>query len=150
MWPVSFYPKCCLLIAILFFFTFVATTQIQFISKFSGQTVTGLVNSSFNFSWSFSGDVRQISWGTWDKTMNTFATELVKVTQSVTVQVQSSSAYYGRVDGSRRDSSSKSQVIFTLLSIIDRDETVYGCVLYPRDLDSVSMYDTVNFTVKGG
>ena len=112
--------------------------------------MTGLVNSSFNFSWSFSGDVRQISWGTWDKTKNTFVTELVKITQSVTVQVQSSSAYYGRVDGSRRDSSSKSQVIFTLLSITEKDETDYGCALYPRDLDSLILYDTVNFVVKGG
>ena len=77
-------------------------------------------------------------------------TELVQVTQSVTVQVQSSSAYYGRVDGSRRDSSSNSQVIFTLLSITEKDETVYGCVLYPRNLDLNSKYDTVNFAVKGG
>lgn len=133
-----------------FFFTFVATTQVQFISKFSGQTVTGLVNSSFNFSWSFSGDVRKISWGVWDTTKDTFVTELVQVTQSVTVQVQSSSAYYGRVDGSRRDSSSNSQVIFTLLSITEKDETVYGCVLYPNNLDSSLKYDTVNFAVKGG
>ena len=132
-----------------FFFYFVATTQIQFISRFSGQTVTGSVNSSFNFSWSFSGDVRQISWGVWD-TKNAFVTELVRVTQSVTVQVQSSSAYYGRVDGSRRDSSSNTQVIFTLLSITEKDETVYGCVLYPRNLDSSPKYDTVNFAVKGG
>ena len=140
-----------MLIAILFFFlTFLATTQIQFISKFSGQTVTGLVNSSFNFSWSFSGDVTRISWGVWDTTKDTFVTELVSVTQSVTVQVQSSSAYYGRVDGSRRDSSSDSQVIFTLLSITEKDETVYGCVLYPRNLDSLAKYDTVNFAVKGG
>ena len=111
--------------------------------------MTGLVNSSFNFSWSFSGDVRLISWGVWDTTKNHFVTELVQVTQSVTVQVQSSSTYYGRVDGSRRGSSSNSQAIFTLLSIIDGDETVYGCVLYPRDLDSDIEYDTVNFTVKG-
>ena len=94
-----------------FCFTFVATSQIQFISKFSGQTVIGLVNSSFNFSWSFSGDVTQISWGVWDTRKGTFVTDLVRVTQSVTVQVQSSSAYYGRVDGSRRDSSINTQVI---------------------------------------
>lgn len=133
-----------------FCFTFVATSQIQFISKFSGQTVIGLVNSSFNFSWSFSGDVTQISWGVWDTRKGTFVTDLVRVTQSVIVQVQSSSAYYGRVDGSRRDSSINTQVIFTLLSITEKDETVYGCVLYPRDLDSVILYDTVNFAVKGG
>ena len=133
-----------------FCFTFVATTQIQFISKFSGQTVIGLVNSSFNFSWSFSGDVRQISWGVWDTRTDTFVTDLVRVTQSVTVQVQSSSAYYGRVDGSRRDSAINTQVIFTLLSITEKDETVYGCVLYPRDLDSVILYDNLNFAVKGG
>ena len=133
-----------------FLFTFVATTQFQFISKFSGHAVTGLVNSSFNFNWSFSGEVRMISWGVWDKTKNTFATPLVSVAQSVTVQVQDSSAYYGRVNGSRRDSSSNSQVIFTLLSITKEDETVYGCVLYPRNLDLKSKVDTVNFAVKGG
>ena len=75
-------------------------------------------------------------------------TELVRVKQSVTVQVQSSSPYYGRVVGSR--TSSDSQVIFTLLSITEKDETVYGCVLYPRNLDSSSKYDIVNFAVKGG
>lgn len=143
------FPVKSLLLLLLQLLQREATTQIQFISRFSGQTVTGLVNSSFNFSWSFSGDVRLISWGVWDTTKNHFVTELVQVTQSVTVQVQSSSTYYGRVDGSRRGSSSNSQAIFTLLSIIDGDETVYGCVLYPRDLDSVIEYDTVNFIVKG-
>ena len=133
-----------------FFFTFVATTQIQFISKYRGQTVTGLVNSSFNFSWSFSGDVRTISWGVWDDTNKQLVIILVKVTQSATVLVSSSSPYYGRVNGNRKDSSSYSQVIFTLRSITKVDGTVYGCVFYPRNLDSKTEYDTVNFAVKGG
>ena len=141
--------KCCLIITILFF-TFVATTQIQFVSKYDGRTVTGLVNSSFNFSWTFSGDVRVILWGVWDGGNKKLTTQLVEVTQSATVKVTSSSPYYGRVDGSRRDSSSDSQVIFTLLSITERDETVYGFVFKPRNLDSKADFDTVNFVVKGG
>ena len=133
-----------------FCFTFVATSQIQFISKFSGQTVTGLVNSSFNFSWNFSGDVRHISWGVWDHTMMGFKTVLVVVTQSAAVQIASLSPYYGRVVGSRKYSSSYSQVIFTLRSIKKVDGKVYGCVLYPGHPDSRTKYDTVNFAVKGG
>ena len=136
-----------MIIAILFFY-FVATAEIQFTSNYNGQTVAGLVNSSFNFSWSFSGDVKRISWGVWDTTKKQFLTELVQVTQSATVLVSSSSTYYGRVVGSR--SSSNSEVIFTLLSITKKDETIYGCVLYPRNLDLQEKYDTVNLAVKGG
>ena len=141
-----------MIITILFFFAFVATTQAQFISKFSGQTVTGLVNSSFNFIWSFSGGFREISWGVWDDTKKEISTKLVEVIPSGTTQAQvpSSSTYYGRVIGSRRGNSSYSQVIFTLLSITKGDEKVYGCVLYPKNLESRSEYDTVNFAVEGG
>lgn len=133
-----------------FFFYFVATAEIQFTSKYSAQTVAGLVNSSFNFSWNFSGDVKDIIWGVWDTASNDFLTQLVMVTQSATVLVSSSSTYYGRVVGSRRGSSSNREVIFTLLSITEKDETIYGCVLYPRNHDSRTKYDTVNLVVKGG
>ena len=112
--------------------------------------MAGLVNSSFNFSWSFSGDVRDIGWGVWDTASKVFLTELVKLTQSATVLVSSSSTYYGRVVGSRRGSSSNGEVIFTLLSITEKDETIYGCVLYPTNPDSGTKYDTVNLVVKGG
>ena len=132
-----------------FSFTFVATTQIQFISTYSGQTVTGLLNSSFNFSWNFSGDAEQISWGVWDDKNSVLETVLIDLTQSPSVRVPSSSPYYGRVVGSRKGSSSYSQVIFTLLSITKTDGTIYGCVLQPRDLDTTAKYDTVIFAVKG-
>jgi len=112
--------------------------------------VTGLVNSSFNFSWNFSGDVRRISWGVWNKANKYFVTILLEVTKSATGQVSSSSTYYGRVVGSRKGNSSYSQVIFTLHSVTKKDETIYGCVLYPRNLDLMAKYDTVNFAVKGG
>ena len=150
MWAVSFSGKMLFDHYHSFFFTFVATTQAQFISKFNGQTVTGLVNSSFNFSWSFSGGLRVISWGVWDGLKKQLSTKLVEVTSSGTTQVSSPSTYYGRVDGSRRGNSSYSQVIFTLLSITKGDETVYGCVLYTTNLDSKPEYDTVNFAVEGG
>ena len=109
-----------------------------------------MVNSSFNFSWSFSGDVKDITWGVWDTASKVFLTELVKVTQSAAVLVSSSSTYYGRVVGSRRGSSPNGEVIFTLLSITEKDETIYGCVLYPRNHDSKTKYDTVKLVVKGG
>ena len=112
--------------------------------------MTGLVNSSFNFSWNFSGDAEQISWGVWDAKNGRLKTILVDLTQSPSVQVQSSSPYYGRVAGSRKGSSSYSQVIFTLLSITETDGTIYGCVLHPRNLDKKTKYDTVSFAVKGG
>ena len=142
--------QCGLIITIFFPFTFVATTQVQFISTFSGQTVTGLVNSSFNFSWNFSGDAVQILWGVWDDKNDVLKTVLVDLTQSPSAQVPSSSPYYGRVVGSRKGSSSYSQVIFTLLSITKTDGTIYGCVLYPKNLDTKEKYDTVRFAVKGG
>lgn len=127
-----------------------ATTQIQFISKYSGQTVTGLVNSSINFTCNLAGDVRRISWGVWDTTNKYFVTIRLEVTKSATVQVSSSSTYYGRVVGSLKGNSSYSQVIFTLYSITKKDETIYGCVLYPRNLDLMATYDTVNLAVRGG
>ena len=112
--------------------------------------MTGLVNSSFNFSWNFSGDVRRISWGVWDTTNKYFVTILLEVTKSATVQVSSSSTYYGRVVGSHKGNSSYTQAIFTLYSITKKDETIYGCVLYPRNLDLMATYDTVNLAVRGG
>ena len=112
--------------------------------------MTGLVNSSTNFTCNLAGDVRRISWGVWDTTNKYFVTILLEVTKSATVQVSSSSTYYGRVVGSRKGNSSYSHVIFTLYSITKKDETIYGCVLYPRNLDLMATYDTVNLAVRGG
>ncbi|KAL9964783.1 hypothetical protein ACROYT_G028468 [Oculina patagonica] len=114
--------------------------QISFTSKYDGQTATGLVGSSVNFTWSFSGDVDNVDWGLKRDGMRDLENGgiLVTIKQNGVVSVPAPSAYSGRVSGSGDVSSG--QVIFTLSSIRKSDEKYYGC-----RIDKVTDFDPAKF-----
>ena len=100
--------------------------QIKFTSKYDGKTVTGLVGSSVNFTWSFSGDVDSVVWGLKKDGLDVIKNggELVSLDKNGQVSVPVPSAYMGRVIGG--GDASSGQVTFTLSSIRMGDKRFYG------------------------
>ena len=122
-----------------------------FTSKYEGNTVTALVGSSINFTWSFSGDVRLVDWGLTLAGSYVFENDqrLVSLTKAASALLSVPAAYAGRVSGSRSGSSSSGLAIFTLTNIKREDERFYGCRLSPSSPDGSSLFDTVNLFVEG-
>ena len=112
--------------------------------------MTGLVGSSVNFTWSFSGGVRMVLWGVKKNDESTFITDgiLVSLDQSGNPFPLASipAGYPGRVSGSR----SGSQAIFTLNSIKKSDERFYGCRILPVSNAYDGKFDSVDLVVQGG
>ncbi len=104
---------------------------VGFTSKYNGKTVTGLVGSSINFTWSFFGDAMRVYWGLKRDGVNVFENSgiLVSLYRRGLVSVTAPLAYNRRVNGSGDVSSG--QVIFTLSSIRKSDQRFYGCMIYP-------------------
>ncbi|XP_078379932.1 uncharacterized protein LOC144662852 [Oculina patagonica] len=126
-----------------------AEGQISFTSKYDGQTATGLVGSSVNFTWSFSGDVDNVDWGLKRDGMRDLENGgiLVTIKQNGVVSVPAPSAYSGRVSGSGDVSSG--QVIFTLSSIRKSDEKYYGCRIDKVTDFDPAKFDSVYLAVRG-
>ena len=123
--------------------------KIGFNSKYDGKTVMGLVGSSVNLSWSFSGDVNSVDWGLKKDGVNGIENNgvLVSLDKNGSVPVTVPSAYSGRVSGS--GDASSGQVIFTLSQIKSSDERFYGCLINPTDFFAVRQIDSVYLAVKG-
>ncbi len=111
--------------------------------------MTGLVGSSVNFTWSFSGDVDTVDWGLKKDGVNGFVNNgrLVSLDKSGSVSVTVPSAYSGRVSGSGDVSSG--QAIFTLSSIRKSDDRYFGCRISPTDSFMSQKFDLVYLAVKG-
>ena len=122
----------------------------QFTSRYQGKAISGLVGSSVNFTWGFSGDVGSINWGLPNAAGNILKTKLVTIDQLGFVSLTSSPTYTGRVNGSRSGKSSSSQVIFTLSNIDKDDEGVYGCLINPTIPVVSSLLDSVHLVITGG
>ncbi|XP_078379646.1 uncharacterized protein LOC144662658 [Oculina patagonica] len=137
---------CCVLMALLSLPH--AAGKISFNSKYNGKTVTGLVGSSVNFTWSFSGDVDTVDWGLKKDGVNGFVNNgrLVSLDKSGSVSVTVPSAYSGRVSGSGDVSSG--QAIFTLSSIRKSDDRYFGCRISPTDSFMSQKFDLVYLAVK--
>ena len=134
-----------------------AGTEIQFISPYQGKTVTALIGSSVNFTWSFSGGskgVESVSWGLKADGSDRFINNgiLVFLDQSGNpVSVPSiPTGYPGRVSGSRSGNIFSGQVLFTLSSIKKDDKRYYGCRIDPVSAVDVERFDHVYLFVQGG
>ena len=113
--------------------------------------MSGVVGSSVNFTWAFSGeniDNLQCTWGTKAIDSPSFQDILVtldKFSRITTIQ----KPYSGRVSGVW-DGSIPGQVTFTLEPIQKADERFYMCILEPHSLVGGSpVYDTVQLLVVG-
>ena len=129
-----------------------AVSQLQFTSRHQGQTVTRLVGSSVNFTWSFSGDVLSVFWGLKRAGVNYIADngKLVSIDKLGNSDSKSAPASYtGRVSGWRSGDRFSGQAIFTLTSITRNDERFYGCQIMPVDPVDVPKFDFVKLVVVG-
>ena len=142
---VSFYSSEVTL-ALGFYFS---VGKIDFTTKYGGRTVTGLVGASFNFTWSFSGDVRQVDWGLKKDGVNTIENNgvLVSLGKNGSISVLIPSAYIGRV--SRSGDTSSSQITFMLSQIKSGDERFYGCLMQPTAVFVLEKFDSVYLAVEG-
>ena len=93
-----------------------AASSLQFTPKYQGKTVTGLVGSSVNFTWSFSGNVYTIDWGIKKDGANALnaSSRLISLDPTGSVYVPVPAVYAGRVSGTRHGDSSSAQAVFTL------------------------------------
>jgi len=118
---------------------------IQFTSSYNGTVVKGLVGSSVNFTWGFSGNVGIIYWGLKKSGVNDFLIngKLVMLHHGGSTLL-GPPQYAGRVSGSH----SSGQAIFTLSSITTADERVYGCRLQPPTGFDDPRFDFVRLVVE--
>ena len=113
--------------------------QIDFTLKYAGKTVTGLVGSSVNFTWSFSGDVENVKWRIKKAGLPSLEDNgvLVSLKKTGPVSLPVPAAYTGRVGGSGDVSSG--HVIFTLRSMQSE--------LVMKDFMAVILFQQTTFVV---
>ena len=111
--------------------------------------MTGLVGSSVNFTWRFSGDVLSVNWGL-TKDGKAFEAKLVSLGKSGSILVPDVPPEYStRVSGTRSGDASSGQVIFTLSSITKDDERSFGCNIEPANPSYNPAFDPVELVVNG-
>ncbi|XP_078379856.1 uncharacterized protein LOC144662795 [Oculina patagonica] len=127
-----------------------SASQVKFTSKYQGKSITGLLGSSVNFTWSFSGNVYKVKWGLKEAGANYISDNgyLVSLSKSGLVSRVVPKEYNGRVNGSREGDSFSGEVIFTLRAIGRRDERFYGCSLEPENPFESSVFDPVHLVVE--
>ena len=130
--------------------SFLSTVYLQqFSSLYNGNKVTGVLGSSVNFTWAFSGgNVDLLQWGTKRDGVSLINNLLVSINKLSIVTTITNSPYSGRVSGFW-DGSSPGQATFTLNSIKKADERFYICKLTPDSLAASPVYDTVQLLVVG-
>ena len=111
--------------------------------------MTGVLGSSVNFTWAFSGgNVKSVQWGTKKDGVLNFQHLLVTIRKDTSSTIITNSPYSGRVSGAW-DGSTPGQATFTLNSIQKVDERSYTCRLGPDSLFESSVYDSVQLLVVG-
>ena len=122
---------------------------LKFSSPYNGSKVTGVVGSTVNFTWAFSGGkIDLIQWGTKQTDSLSFQDILVSIDRFSTVTTIQTSPYDGRVSGVW-DGSSPGQATFTLKPTQKADKSFYICMLHPRRTGALPIYDTVHLQVIG-
>ena len=113
--------------------------------------MTGLVGSSVNFTWKFSGGsngVRSISWGLKSTTGDGFINNGILVTIDP-LGSNPTVVNNARASGSVSGNQFSGQVTFTLSSIKRDDERLYGCKLTPASNFETADFASVQLVVKG-
>ena len=132
-------------------------SDIHLISGYKGNSVTGLIGSSVNFSWSFSNGTKGVRGVLFGLIKNHRARDFIPngilvafgesgSPASVPVPVQ----YNGRVSGSYDGNTSTGHAIFTLSSIEKDDERFFGCRVSPQYSFDAEVFDSVYLNVAGG
>lgn len=112
--------------------------------------MSGLLGSSVNFTWSFSGDPDAVDWGLKDPDINDLDNKLVSLIKAGSVPIVVPPAYTGRVSGSLCNDSASGYAVFTVSNITKNDENFYGCKLRSYNgLIPTVKYDFVRLLVLG-
>lgn len=112
--------------------------------------MSGLLGSSVNFTWSFSGDPDAVDWGLKHPDINDLNKILVSLIKAGSVPIVVPPAYTGRVSGSLCNDSASGYAVFTLSNITKNDENFYGCKLRSYNgLIPTVKYDFVRLLVLG-
>lgn len=112
----------------------------------------GVVGSSVNFTWSFSGGLDGVVWaimppGSYHIQDDKRLVFLDNDGNSLIIPVLAE--YIGRVSGSRSGNASSGQIIFTLSNIKNTDEKRYGWRFSPTYIWDPRPVDSVLFIVYG-
>ena len=102
--------------------------------------MTGIVGSSVNFTWTYSGDVKRAQ-------LAIASVVLISINKLQVTTIQNS-PYSGRVSVVWKGTS-PGQVTFTLDLIRMTDEESYTCTLLPSDSGQIRRFDTVQLIVLG-
>lgn len=130
------------------FFLFIAN-QLSFTSQYNGRDVIGYLNSTVNFTWTFSGDLRVVDWGTKQSGAIDLDQKLVSLNENGQISLNVPPLYSGRVNGSW-DGRTPGKLLFTLASIKEEDgNQIFICKLSPKVLVAPAVYDTVQLIVRG-
>ena len=106
----------------------------------------GIVGSSVQFNWTFSGDVSIVRWGlTTGAGAVTLDKQLIFMTKFKSVPVKSVPSYTGRVSGSRI----AGKAIITLSKLETSDTRFYGCEIRPTAPGDKAKFDNVKLVVEG-
>ena len=118
-------------------------------SPYGGQTVTGVVGSSFHFKWRFTAGLGYIQWGLKANSQNHFESNGILVTVDALgkVQLTSRSEYATRVNGTIDVSSG--QATFILSNLKRADGRFYGAMINPLSGDDLPVFDSVQLVLKG-
>ena len=130
------------------FFLFLAS-QVSFTSRYNGRDIIGYLNSAVNFTWTFSGGLRLVDWGTKQSGVTDLDKKLVSLDETKQISLIVPPAYSGRVNGSW-DGRTPGKLVFTLTSIKEEDDNqIFICKLSPKVLAAPAVYDTVQLIVRG-
>ena len=121
----------------------------SFTSHYNGSDVIGYLNSTVNFTWTFTGGLRAVNWGTKQSGAIDLEQELVSLDKTGPISLNVPPLYSGRVNGSW-DGRTPGKLLFTLTSIKEEDDKqIFICKLSPTLLVAPEVYDTVQLTVRG-
>ena len=132
-------------------------SDIHLISGYEGNSITGLIGSSVNFSWSFSNGTKGVGGVMFGLIKDHQARDfipngiLVAFGESGSpVYVSVPVEYNGRVSGSYDGNKATGHAIFTLSSIKKDDERFFGCRVSPQNDFDTEVFDSVYLNVAGG
>ena len=123
-------------------------SAVQFTDTYDGEVLSGLLNTSVSFKWTFSGDFDFLTFGLKSSDTNDVNVTLVSLTKAGANSISIPSSYVGRVSGEWNNKISPGEVTFTLTSARLEDSALYACQITPSDVSNDAV-DVVELVIKG-
>ena len=111
--------------------------------------MTGVLGSSINFTWTFTGAFRTASWGIKNDNDDRVKLELVYADRTGTVTVRDIAEYKHRVSGHWNGRYSPGQLTFILTSLETADARFFSCIVSDNG-GGLDIDDAVELLMAGG